>query len=368
MRPEAFEVAVPDAVAADLRERLERTRWPDQPRGAGWEFGVDVGYLRDLCRHWADGYDFARLPGRMNAHPNIRWNGMHAIRAEAGGDGLPVLLVHGWPTGPPLYLDLIPPLAEEGHDVVVPSLPGFGWSDDPGAALNIAAVAARVAALMEGLGYGDYVVAGGDWGAPIAARIASDQPGRVVGLYVYTPGTLPTPPDLAEPPLSEAEQAFVEEATRWRRQDGHHLYLQGAAPDIVAVGLGDSPAGLAAYLVEKYRRWSDSGGDVESRIPRDVICDLLTMYWATGTIASSMRLYLGERRDRWRLRPGETVGVPAGVARFPGDLVRPPREWSARVLSDLRRFNEMPSGGHFAPIEEPDLLADDLLGFLGEID
>ena len=363
--PEPFEVAVPDEVWADLRERLERTRWPEQ--AGSWELGVDLDYLRELCAHWGDTYDPARLPAMMNRYANFCWEGLHYMHAggeRKGGDGLPLLLLHGWPGGPIEYLDVIPRLAEAGHDVAVPSLPGYGWSEDPGKPLNITAVAERLRRLVEeGLGWEHYGVVGGDWGAPIAARLASESP-QVAALYVFTPGTLPPAAQLAEPPLSEAEGAFIEQGLRWRRREGHHMLIQSTVPDMVAVGLADSPAGLAAYLLEKYRRWSDSDGDVERRFSKDQLCDYLTMYWATGTIASSMRLYWGERKDRWRAGEGELIGTPAAVGVFPAEIINPPREWTARLLTDLRRWTEMPRGGHFGASEEPELLAADVRTFL----
>lgn len=361
--PERFEIEIPEAAFADLRERLSRTRWPAQPP-SGWDLGTDVEYLRDLCAHWADGYDPARLSTQLNRFANRRWGGLHFIH-EQGGDRLPLLLLHGWPGGAIEYLEVIPRLLEAGHEVAVPSMPGYAWSDDPGEPLNIAAVAERFRELAEeGLGWERYGVVGGDWGAPIAARIAFDSPRRVAALYVFTPGTLPPSAELADPPLTEGEQAFIEEGLRWRRREGHHLLVQSTVPDMVSVGLNDSPAGLAAYLVEKYRRWSDCDGEVERRFSKDQLCDYLTMYWATGTIASSMRLYWGERAGRWRLGPGETVDVPAAAGVFPAEIVNPPREWTARLLTDIRRWTEMSRGGHFAAHEEPDLLADDVLGFV----
>jgi pimeloyl-ACP methyl ester carboxylesterase len=371
---EPFEVAIPEEVRSDLRERLARTRWPNGAFSAdsadkapqGWEMGVDIDFVRGLCDHWAHEYDSSRLPRLLNAFPNRRYRGLHLIH-EAGGERLPLLLLHGWPGGPIEYLDVIPRLLDAGHPVAVPSMPGYGWSDDPGAPLNIAAVAARFRMLAEeGLGWERYGVVGGDWGAPVAARIAFDSPRRVAALYVFTPGVLPPAAQRAEPPLSDAEQAFVEEGLRWRRREGHHMLIQSTVPDIVSVGLADSPAGLAAYLVEKYRRWSDCDGEVERRFSRDQLCDYLTMYWATGTIASSMRLYWGERADRWRPKEGEVVEVPAAAAVFPAEIINPPREWTARLLAGLRRWTEMPRGGHFAAHEEPALLADDLLDFLAK--
>jgi pimeloyl-ACP methyl ester carboxylesterase len=368
LSPEPYVIAVEDGLLDDLRGRLERTRWPDQPAEWGWELGVDIGYLRELCDHWARSYDWRRLEARLNRLDNRRWEGLHVIWERSGGGGTPVILLHGWPGGPIEFLDALPALVDAGHDVVVPSLPGYAWSDDPGPPLNVAAVSARLRALMErGLGYERYAVQGGDWGASIATRIAFDSPRTVAGVHVNAVSVLPVPGDLADPPPSAAERDYMETGSRWRRRAGHHLFVQSAAPDAVAVAFNDSPAGLAAWLVEKYRRWSDCDGEVERRFSKDQLCDFLTMYWATGSIASSMRLYLGERRDRWRLGPGERIEAPAGAADFPAEIVRPPREWAERIFADLRRWTEMPRGGHFAAFEEPRLWADDVIAFLGEL-
>jgi pimeloyl-ACP methyl ester carboxylesterase len=189
----------------------------------------------------------------------------------------------------------------------------------------------------------------------------------VSAFHTNAAAILPLPGDLADPPLSDAEQRWLGEAQRWRLGEGFHLVVQGAAPDALAPGLADSPAGLAAWLVEKYRRWSDSDGDVESRFSKDDLCDFLTLYWATGTIGSSLRLYGAEARERWRLGPGERIEAPAAVADFPAELVRPLRPWTERQLADVRRWTEMPRGGHFAAVEEPELLADDLIEFLAQL-
>ncbi len=376
---EPHPVEVGDASVTDLRERLARAEWPEQPGELGWELGTDIGAARLVCSHWADGYDFARLE-RLNEIGSYAWEGIHFLRAGEGGGEDPVVLLHGWPSGPIEYEPAARLLLEAGREVIVPSLPGFAWSAAPAEPLNVAGVSARLRALLEqGLGLDRYVVAGGDWGGIVAARIAFDSPDRVSGLYVSTPGVLPRPAELAEPPLSEDELAYAERAQRWLRREGHHLLIQSVAPDALSPALSDSPAGLAAYLLEKYRRWSDSGGDLERRFSSDELCDFLTMFWVNGAIAPSMRLYWAERRDRWRLAPGERIGVPAAIAVFPGRsegqlseanvlaTLNPPREWSERSLSDLRRWNEMPSGGHFGAFEEPELYTRDLLAFLKEL-
>ncbi len=367
--PQRFEVSLPVEALEDLHERLARTRWPATPPGSGWELGTELEYLRELVDHWRSEYDPARLEQRINAFANWRVGDVHVIweRAAARG-GLPVVLIHGWPGGPIEFLDVIPRLLAAGHDVVVPSLPGYGFSEIPDRVLSVAEVAARVRVVVEdGLGYERYAVQGGDWGAAISGRIAFEAPERAVALHVNAVLALPVPADLGDPPPTEAEAAYIEFAQRWRPRQGFHLLVQSEAPQSLAYGLNDSPVGLAGWLVDKYRAWSDCDGDVERAFTKDDLCDFLTMYWATGTIGSSMRLYLGERRDRWRLAPGERIEVPAAVADFPKEILRPPRDWAERILADLRRWTEMPRGGHFAAFEQPELLAEDVVGFLREL-
>jgi pimeloyl-ACP methyl ester carboxylesterase len=351
----------------DLRRRLGETRWAEQPVALGWELGADFAYVRELCEHWRGEHDWRATEKRLNSHENLCWEGLHCLRIGADEDRVPVVLLHGWPSGPLEYVDAAERMAEEGYPVIVPSLPGFGWSEDPGEPLNVAAVAEQLHALVaDGLGIERYAVAGGDWGATIAARMAFDQPAAVAGLYLSTPGTLPVPGDLGE--LTQAEQDFVETGTRWRRRQGHHLVIQSLAPDVISPALNDSPAGLAAYLLDKYRKWSDCDGNVEKRFSKDQLCDFVTMFWVQQTIASSMRLYWGERSDRWLLGAGETVGVPAAVSLWAGQIPDPPREWTERILTDLRSWTEIESGGHFAALEEPEAYVSDLREFLAGLD
>jgi pimeloyl-ACP methyl ester carboxylesterase len=365
---EPFTPRVDEAVIADLRERLGRTRWPTQPEGVGWELGVDLAYLRGLCEHWAGAYDFGRLERTLGRWENARWNGVHFLRAAPEGEagGVPIVLVHGWPGGVIEFTKLIPLLTAAGHEVIAPSLPGYGWSDELDPPPNATRVGALVGDLMVTLGHERYVLQGGDWGSPITFSLAHQRPERVVALHLNGVPTLPAPADLSN--LSEPEQRFIQAGLGWRATQGHHLLLHGAAPDAVSTAFSDSPAGLAGWLVEKYRKWSDCDGDVERRFSRDELCDFFTLYWATGTIASSIRLYWGEAQERSRLAEGEMVTVPAGCADFPAEIVRAPRDWAERQLADLRRWTEMPRGGHFAAFEEPELLAEDLLALLDEIE
>jgi pimeloyl-ACP methyl ester carboxylesterase len=365
---EAYEISIDGEALDDLSARIHDTRWPTQPDGIGWEHGMDFTYLRELCDYWADDYDWSSTERALNGLANWRISGTHFIWERAGDRaGLPIILVHGWPGAPIEFLELIPLLVGAGHDVVVPSLPGFAFSHAPDPALNVAGISERLRGLMTEIGYERYAVQGGDWGSIIGARMAFDAPDAVAALHLNTPGVVPPPASFDDPPMSETEMQYAGMAQKWLLRGAFHLLAQGAASDALAPAFNDSPAGLAAWLVDKYRRWSDCDGDVERRFSKDDICDLLTIYWATETITSSMRTYAAEARDRWRFQPGERVGVPTAVADFPAEITRPPREWVERNFSDLRRWTTFDRGGHFAAFEEPQLLAEDLNVFLAEL-
>ncbi|MDQ3728364.1 MAG: epoxide hydrolase 1 [Actinomycetota bacterium] len=361
---EPFEICVPDDVLDNLRARLRGTRWPADSE-VGWEYGMDRSFLRRLCAHWASEYDWRATERRLNAAVHHRRDGVHFLRAGEGR-GLPILLIHGWPGAFLEFEGLVPLLVEAGHEVIVPSLPGYGFSDAPSEPLNVGRVAARLRGLVEeGLGIERYAVQGGDWGTLIAARMAYDSPRRVAAFHVNSPSVLPFPADLSD--LTAAEQGWLGGAAKWRTRGAHYMLTQATAPDTLAPGLSDSPAGLAAWLVSKYRDWSDCDGDVERRFTLDQLCDFLTLYWVTETISSSIRLYAAEARDRWKLAPGERIDVPSAVADFPAEIRHPPREWAERTLGDLRSWTEYKRGGHFAAWEEPELLTADLVGFLREV-
>jgi pimeloyl-ACP methyl ester carboxylesterase len=375
-RPEAFRVAVPEETLRDLKERIARTRFPDEIPGAGWVYGTNGSFLRELLRRWGDGFDWRAREEELNRLTNFRVEidglGIHFVHVRAKEPGaLPILVTHGWPSTYWEMSRLIPLLAdpsayggnpEDAFHVVAPSLPGFGFSDVPRRrGLTKTRIAALWAKLMtDVLGYRRFAARGGDIGAGVTAWLAVDHPERVAGIHVsdvLEPNLGP-----GSPPLSEAERDFLTERERWTIEEGAYDHVQATKPQTLAYGLSDSPAGLAAWVVEKFRSWSDCGGDVLRRFSIDDLLTVLTIYWATGTINSANRLYFDRDREPRRLAPGQRVEVPCAVTIFPGDIDRPPREWGERAYR-VRRWSEMPRGGHFAAWEEPELLARDIREF-----
>jgi len=372
---EPFTIAIPDAVLAELRERIGRTRWPAGIASSGWDEGADPAYLRDLLAAWAE-FDWRAQERELArfAHFRALLNGIwtHFIHERGQGpDPLPIVLTHGWPSSFTEYLALIPLLtdpaahggrAEDAFDVVVPSLPGYGFSTRPaGPGLTSVGIANLWHALMrDGLGYARYGAHGCDIGASVTARLGCRYPDSVAGIHLASVG-------FAEPPQpwSPAEREYLAAVEAWDEAEGAYSYVQSTKPATLAMGLNDSPAGLAAWIVEKFRAWSDSGGDVEARFGRDHLLTNLTIYWATQTIGSSVRLYYEHSHHGGLMRPGTRIPVPAGFAIFANELVpagRPPRELAERTYQ-VTRWSELPRGGHFPALEEPQLLADEIRAF-----
>ena len=374
MKTRSFRVEVLDEALADLRARLERTRWPDSDGDDGWESGPPGGYMKDLASYWRDAFDWRRVESRINAFPNfvasIGGHEIHYVHFSGAGDGrLPIMLTHGWPGSFLELLEVASRLAPE-RDVVVPSLPGYGFSTAaPGeraAAVRAAPVqiAELWAELMSGLGYARFVAQGGDWGATISTRLALRYPERVAAIHLnYIPGSYAPYLGPGSRPLSADEKTFVAERDRWLDEEGAYGHLQATRPRTPAYALNDSPAGLLAWIVEKFRSWSDCGGDLESRFSKDELLAHVTLYWLTGSIGTSMRLYREGRAQRLVFGEGARVAVPCAVARFPKEEPMPPRDWVERAY-DVVRWTGMPRGGHFAAMEEPELLADDVREFL----
>jgi pimeloyl-ACP methyl ester carboxylesterase len=336
---------VSDEVLADLRRRLRSTRLVAAP-GTGWNRGTDHNYLQELVRYWANAYDWRPAEDRILALPWQRAGGMRVVR-QRGPDSAPVVvLLHGWPDSVLRFERLLPLLTD--LTVVVPALPGFPFADSPGSAG--ADMADPIAGALSELGYDRYVVAGGDIGSSVADALARRQPEHVAALYLTdVPARLLA--TVPESDLTDDDRSYRARAAEWQATDGAYAAEQATRPATLAVALGDSPAGLAAWLIEKYRAWSDCSGDVESVFPRDDLLTWITAYWVTASVGTSFAPY-SERRAPVASR----ITAPAIVSMFPKEPLQAPRSTAERFL-DVRVWDEPPRGGHFPAWEQPDAFA-----------
>ncbi|MEU0844649.1 epoxide hydrolase [Streptomyces sp. NPDC005962] len=376
-RPEPFLQQTDPAALDDLRARLRATRWPDAPEDAGWSLGTDLGHLRELVGYWADEFDWSAQEVQLARLPRFRVRlgglGIHFVHARAAatpaGNALPLVLAHGWPDSFWRYAKVIPLLTDPGahggdpadaFDVVVPDMPGYGYSDRPsGPPLDSIAVAGLWAELMDVLGYERFGAAGGDIGSHVSRYLGLDHPDRVVGVHRMDGGLPVFTGDRAD--LTPEERAWFESTMTWGATEGAYAALHRTKPQTAAFGLTDSPAGLAAWIVEKLRAWSDCDGDIERSFTKDEILTNVMLYWLTGTIGSSMRMYAANAAIPPE-QHARRVDVPSGFSLFPGDIVRPPRAWLDRT-ANVVSVTEPPRGGHFAPFEEPELYAEELRAF-----
>ena len=373
-----FKIQVPDEVLTDLRERLADTRWSDEIPGSGWDYGTNLSYLKELVDYWQNSFDWRAQETLINSFAHFRADveglGIHFVHEKGKGPNpMPLVITHGWPGSFFEMYKIIPLLTDpashggdpaDSFDVVAPSMPGYGFSDHPSQrGMHVLRVSELWAKLMtEGLGYDRFAAQGGDWGASVTSYLGLAFPQHLIGIHV-TSMTRPTPylgPGSRE--LSDAEQALLKQREQWLQAEGGYSHIQGTKPQTLSYGLNDSPAGLAAWIVEKYRSWSDCDGDVERRFTKDELLTTITIYWATQTINSSTRLYCETQNHPWEMAQGERIQVPSAMAVFPKEISRPPREWGERSFN-VQRWTEMPSGGHFAALEEPQLLAEDIRAF-----
>jgi pimeloyl-ACP methyl ester carboxylesterase len=378
VRSEPFSIHVDESVLADLRDRIGKTRWPDQIPGIGWQQGTDLDYLKQLLAYWADGFDWRAQERWLNSfdqfHAELDGIRVHFVHQRArSGHGTPLILTHGWPSSFVEYLPLVPLLTDpEAHgidgpafDVVIPSLPGYGFSQRPAhTGVNYRHVAGLWHRLMRGLGYQRYGAGGGDFGAGVATYMALDDPEPLLGIHV---SNLEIPPYTGpgSRPLSEAERSYLAQSQRWWDSEQGYKVIQSTKPQTLGYGLNDSPGGLAAWILEKWRSWGDTEGDLDARFSRDFLLSNIMIYWATQTITSSIRDYFDNRVHSVAPGPEDFVSVPTGVATFahyfePEGV--PPREWAER-LYNVRQWTAMPAGGHFAAVEEPERLARDIATF-----
>jgi pimeloyl-ACP methyl ester carboxylesterase len=367
-----------DAAIQELRERLARMRWPDEIPDSGWEYGADLRFMQDICAYWKNSFDWKNELQQLSRFHHFRYESdgfgvVHFIHERGKGPGpLPLVLTHGWPGSFLEFEKIIPMLTdpegyggrpEDSFDVVVPSLPGFGYSDRPAeAGFNNFRIGDLFLGLMFELGYKRFGAQGGDFGANISTVMSLRAPERVIGLHLnYIPGSY-WPYIPPERPITAEEQEAIDSEVRWVEVFGGYMHVQATEPQTLAYALNDSPVGLATWIIEKFKDWADCDGDVYRRFTRDELLTNVTLYWMTETIHSSCRLYYESSRAPLRFKPDDFVRVPTGVAHFPKEDPFPPRSWVERGYN-VQRWTEMPSGGHFAAAEEPELLACDLREF-----
>jgi epoxide hydrolase len=378
-----YRIEVPQAELVDLRHRLHRTRWPEAETVDDWSQGVPLGYLQDLCRYWADGYDWRATEARLNAWPQamVEVGGLeiHVLDARSPHPGaLPLVLTHGWPGSVVEFLDVLGPLtdppahggdAADAFHVVCPSLPGYGFSGKPSRpGWGVERIADAWAELMARLGHGRYGAAGSDWGTTISTLLAQRDRAHVGGILVVPPLAAPDPATLDD--LTPAEEAALADLERSGREESGYSEQQATRPQTLGYGLVDSPAGLCAWIVEKFRAWTDNAGSPEDALTRDQMLDDVMLYWLPGTGASSARLYWESIRlvSGWFTRATtDTVDVPAGCSIFPREIPRASRRWAERRYTDIRHWHELDRGGHFAAWEQPALFVDEVRSFFRHV-
>jgi microsomal epoxide hydrolase len=364
-----FTVSVDDSELEDLRQRLGRTRWPDQLPGQEWVYGTERSELQDLCAYWAESYDWRRAEAELNRFPQvvteIDGERVHLYHVPSDRpDAVPLLLTHGWPGSVVEFLHLIEPLSrppegEQAFHVVVPSLPGFGFSGPTRTTgVSPARIAGMWAQLMAGLGYQRYVAQGGDWGAIITSILGALDPEHCAAIHLNMVIAPPTPELLAD--ATDEEKGRVAKMRHFQQEEAGYQGIQGTKPQTLAYALSDSPAGLCGWIYEKFRTWSDCDGDVFSVHDRDRFLTNVMLYWLPNTGGSAARIYYENRRH---LSLPDRVPVPMGAADFPGEIYRAPRRF-AEARYDVRSWSTFERGGHFAALERPDDLLGDLRQFV----
>ncbi|MEV7327422.1 epoxide hydrolase family protein [Micromonospora sp. NPDC093244] len=378
----SFRIEVPQSQLDDLKQRLANTRWPDEMPGVGWDRGVPLGYLRELADYWQSGYDWRAAEARLNAYPqyvteidgaNVQF--MHIRSPEP--NALPLIMTHGWPGTVAEFLHVIEPLTDpvkhggdpsDAFHLVIPSIPGYAFSGPTGqVGWDTGRVAGAWKELMRGLGYDRYAVQGGDWGTPISLRLGLADPEHVVGIHLNMCVTFPPQDPAAMAGLDQADLArleftgrFMQDGTGWQR-------IQSTRPQTLSYALTDSPVGQLAWIAEKYKEWTDSAKVPEDAVSRDAILTAVSIYWLTATAGSSAQLYYESSHmdaDFARTWGGPwPLAMPVGVASFPKDAVRPIRRFAEQIMPTLTHWTEFDKGGHFAALEQPQLLVGDIRTF-----
>ena len=375
-----FRVEIPQAALDDLQNRLANTRLPDQIPDTSWEYGAELSYVRELLDYWRNDFDWRAQEARINEFDQFKTviDGvdMHFIhQRSANPDAIPLLIVHGWPGSISEFLGIIPPLvdpaahggdAADSFHIIAPSLPGFGFSgitEERG--YNTERVAHMLADLMGGLGYESYAIAGGDWGAVINRHLGNHYPDRLIGLHSNMILAGPPEDEDQRNSVTAEELAITSARTAYMQNETGYQQIQGTKPQTLGFGLTDSPAGVAAWIVEKFHGWSDlpqgADGDLDDNFSKDDLLTNISIYWFTGTITSSTRIYY-ENRNTPPEKPIGYIDVPTGASIFPAEIYLIPKAW-AEASYDLRHWTIMPRGGHFAALEQPELYLNDLRDF-----
>ena len=370
-----FRIEVSDADLDDLRGRLHRTRWPEAETVDDWSQGIPLAYTRELCEYWADGYDWRATEARINHHPQfvteIDGLDIHFLHVRSPHpEALPLVITHGWPGSVVEFLKAIGPLtdpAAHGGDpadafhVVCPSLPGFGFSGRPsGTGWGVEHTAAAWATLMARLGYGRYGAQGGDWGSAVTTQLGRLDPGHLAGIHLNMPVVAPS--SLSFEDLSETESAAITSMAHYQQWEAGYSKQQSTRPQTLGYGLVDSPSGQCAWIVEKFWAWTDCDGHPEHVLTRDELLDNVMLYWLPATGASSARLYWESFEKSFSDAEG-TIDVPTGCSIFPKEIIRISRRWAETRFSDIRYWNELDKGGHFAAFEQPERFVGELRSF-----
>ena len=372
-----FTIAVADAVLLDLERRLDATRWPDEVTDSNWAFGTDLQYLRTLAEYWRSGYDWRAQEAMLNRfqHFTVPIDGidLHFVHEPGeGGAPLPLLLTHGWPGSVVEFQELIPLLthpsahggdARDAFTVVAPSIPGYGFSFAPNQRrFGLREIADTFQRLMSDvLGYRRYAAHGHDWGAFVSTRLGYAYPDSLASIHITllavprerVPGRVP----------SAEEQRFYDQLDHWLKEECGYSSIMGTKPQTLAYALTDSPVGLAAWMIEKFRAWSDCGGDLDAHFSRDVLLTNIMLYWVTGAIGSSFWPYYARSHEPWIIPVGEKVIVPTGYAEHPREILTPPRSLAELTYGNITRWTRMRSGGHFPALEAPQQLAEEIRAF-----
>ncbi|PCI76368.1 MAG: hypothetical protein COB20_10885 [SAR86 cluster bacterium] len=375
-----FEIEISDAAIADLQRRLAATRMPDQIADTTWEYGTDSSYLAELIAYWQNDFDWKKQESELNQFDQFKTEidglDMHFIHQRSENpDAIPLMIVHGWPGSIAEFSKIIGPLTDpvahggdiaDSYHVIAPSLPGFGFSEKPNEpGYSPEKFAHILAGLMQRLGYEQYAIAGGDWGAIINRFLANNYPERLLGLHSNMVLAGPPADEAQRDDVSEAESSLRNARTAYMQNEVGYQRIQGTKPQSLGYGLNDSPAGLAAWIVEKFHGWSDlpqgADGYLDNNFSKDELLTNIAIYWFTETITSSARIYY-ESNKTPVAKPIEYINVPTGVAVYPAEIYITPRSWAAAAY-DLRHYSLMEKGGHFAALEQPESYLNELNTF-----